>query len=91
MCLRSELLKGASHFPKATLGFVARKQIIFFTRFLLLPGDWQRLRNQADPSVILMAAADDSILPGDWQRLRNQADPNVIHYEYYAAPTGLEF
>ena len=57
----------------------------------ILPGDWQRLRNQADPSVILMAAADDSILPGDWQRLRNQADPNVIHYEYYAAPTGLEF
>ena len=39
LCLRtgqSELLKGASsHFPRATLGFVARKQIIFFTRFLL--------------------------------------------------------
>ena len=39
-CLRtgqSELLKGASsHFPRATLGFVARKQIIFFTRFLLM-------------------------------------------------------
>jgi hypothetical protein len=47
----------------------------------ILPGDWQRLRSQADPNVILMTAADDSILPGDWQHLRSQADPNVLPYE----------
>ena len=35
------------------------------------------MRSQADPNVIPMTAADDSILPGDWQRLRSQADPNV--------------
>ena len=39
------------------------------------------MRSQADPNVILMAAADVSIPPGDGQRLRNQAGPNALPFE----------
>ncbi len=51
--------------PKALEGIQGHPRAIKSTQGQHeLPGDWQRLRSQADPSVLLIAAADDMILPG---------------------------